>query len=185
MTKKDFIIQLENLINIEFAEIIKGKPEGKQYLSYFDFQAITTKVRNVFINHISEVPPQIEAACELAEVVITPTLQGKKDKLKAIVGITGGTAGIAMVVGGIGAALQWGAGVIAAVGAFFAGASIAGPIGWISGGVAVTAIAGYFAFSKDDAVNTERAVKALKSSLSEAVEIIWDEYGAKLEKIEH
>jgi hypothetical protein len=181
MNQDIFKAELNAVIDAKFAEIIKSKSADKQFFTYFDMLTVTTSVRNVFKNIISIVPPQIEASCKMSEAILAPTINEKKELIQKSVGIAGGTTGIAMVIGGMGAALGWGQGVVASVVAFFVGSSVAGPIGWIAGGVALAAVAGYFAFKGDESTNTERALAALKNALDQAVDAIWPEYGDKLE----
>lgn len=177
MNQDEFKGVLESTVDARLAEILSKKPAGEEHLNYIDSITLTTAVRNIFKNKLKLTPPQIEAACKLSEAVLAPSAKEREDNIKAAVGIAGGTAGIAMIIGGIGAALGWGAGVVAAVTAFFVGSSIAGPVGWIAAGVAIAAIAGYFALTGKPQKDTERFLKVLKSSLEQAVDAIWEQYG--------
>ena len=47
----------------------------------------------------------------------------------------------------------------------------------MDGAVGFVAIASYFTFSSDKATNHEKYVSTLKSSLSVAIDKIWDEHG--------
>jgi hypothetical protein len=60
------------------------------------------------------------------------------------------------------------------------GSSIAGPVGWISTGIAITAIAGYFVLTGSPQKDTERFMRVLKSSVNQAVDAIWPQYAAAL-----
>lgn len=180
MNNEEYKGLLESTIDAKFAEIMNGKVANERFLTYVDAVTLTTSVRNIFKNKLKITPPQVEAACKLSEAVLAPSGKERENLIRAAVGIGGGTAGIAMIIGGIGAALGWGAGVIAAVVAFFAGSSIAGPIGWITAGVAIAAIAGYFALTGSPQKDTERFMRVLKSSTSQAVDAIWPQYEEQL-----
>jgi hypothetical protein len=175
-----------NMVAIDqlLAEIMKAKPASGnpqgQALSYFDIQAITAKLKGLYRGPLGSVPAQIETACGLAEVLLAPSKTEKEKIIKNVASISGGAAGLAMIIGGIGTALGWGAGIITAVGTFFAGASVAGPVGWIAGGVAVAAIAGYFALKKDDPQLSEKAINALKQGMREAIPSVWAEHQEKI-----
>jgi hypothetical protein len=180
MTKEEFKAKLEATIDAKYAGIMSKKKPEHAYLTFIDASTLTATVKNLFKNKIQIAPPQIEAACTLSEALLAPSAKERENLIKAAVGIAGGTAGIAMIIAGIGAALGWGAGVVAAVVVFFVGAPVAGPIGWISAGVAIAAIAGYFALTGSPAKNTERFMKALKRSVQDAVDPVWEEYGEVL-----
>ncbi len=167
---------LESTIDAKFAEIMNTKGSKESYLNYVDSATLTTAVRNIFKAKLRITPPQVEAACKMSEAVLAPSAKERENLIKAAVGFGGGAAGIAMIVGGIGAVLGWGAGVVAAVTAFFMGSTIAGPVGWITTGIAVAAVAGYFALTGTPQKDTERFVKVLKSSLFQAVDAVWHQY---------
>jgi hypothetical protein len=179
MKKESFIAELKTLIDAKFAEITARKPEGKT-VNFFDFLTISLAARNVFKNKLSVIPKQVEVACLLAEALMAPTTAERCNRVKAAVAISGGAAGLAMVIAGIGLALGWGVGVVSTICAWFVGTSMLGPIAWIAGGVAVAGIAGYFAFSGDDASRAERAINALKKGIEGAIEAIWPELGGEL-----
>lgn len=179
MKKESFIAEVKTTIDVKRAEITAKKSEDTM-MSYFDLLIITLAVRNIFKNRLSVIPKQVEVACLLAEAAMAPTTAERCNRIKAAIGIGGGVAGLAMVIGGIVLALGWGAGVVSAICGWFAGTSMLGPIGWIASGVAVAGIAGYFAFSGDDASRSERAINALKNGMEGAIEAIWPEFGAKL-----
>lgn len=182
MTSDEFKATLESTIDAKFAEIMKSKAEADRHLTYIDAVTLTTAVRNIFKHKLRVTPPQVEAACKLSEAVLAPTSAERQNLIKAAVGAAGGAAGIAMIIGGIGAALGWGAGVIATVTAFFVGSAIAGPAAWIVAGVAIAAIAGYFAFTGNKHTDTERFMSVLKNSSSQAVDAIWSQYESDLSK---
>jgi hypothetical protein len=183
VTKEEFEARVDATIEFDVASVLALKPDNNKYLTYADAAMITTRVRAIFRNLLGQVPSQIEAACSLAEATLAPSTTERIKHIKAAVGVAGGAAGVAMVIGGIGLALGWGAGVISAVVAFFAGASLTGPIGWIVGGVAIATIAGYFAFSGDEATSTERFINALRQGVKGAIPQVWDQHQTKLAKI--
>lgn len=182
MNADEFKATLESTIDAKFADIIRAKPEGSKHLTYIDAVTMTTAVRNIFKNKLRITPPQVETACKLSEAVLAPTTHERENLIKAAFAAGGGAAGIAMIIGGVGAALGWGAGVIAAVAAFFAGSSLAGPVAWIISGTAIVAIAGYFALTSNPLKDTERFLKVLKNSAAEAVDAIWPQYEDALSK---
>jgi len=182
MNTDEFKATLESTIDAKFAEIMHAKPEDHKHLTYIDAVTLTTAVRNIFKHKLRITPPQVEAACKLSEAVLAPTTHERENLIKAAFAAGGGVAGIAMIVGGVGAALGWGAGVVAAVVAFFVGSSLAGPVAWIIGGSAVVAIAGYFALTSNPLKDTERFLKVLKNSSAEAVDAIWPQYEEALSK---
>jgi len=167
-------------IDVKFSELMAGKLPGARFLNYADAQALTTMVRNVFRHQLGVVPSQIEVARTRGEAVLAPSMLEKVELIRKAAGIAGGVAGIGMIITGIGLALGWGAGVIAAVKAFFLGGSFLGPVGWITGGVAVAAIAAYFALTNNEAKDTERFLNALKRGVDEAIMPVWAEHGDRL-----
>lgn len=176
MNADEFKGVLESTIDAKFAEIMNSKPPKEHFLNYVDSATLTTAVRNIFKNKLKVTPPQVEAACKLSEAVLAPTAKERQGLIKAAVGFGGGAAGIAMIIGGIGVALGWGAGAVASVTAFFMGSTIAGPVGWISAGVAIAAVAGYFALTGSPQKDTERFMRVLKNSINQAVDAIWHQY---------
>lgn len=175
-----FNAALESTIDMKVAEILSSKEQDEQYLNYIDSQILTSSVKNVYKRVLGLTPPQIEAACYLCSAVLAPSSKEKQNLIKAAVGLAGGATGIGMIIGGIGSALGWGAGMIASLGAFFAGSSVAGPVGWVVAGVSLAATAGYFASTSNKETDTERFIKVLKSSTTKATEAIWSEFGEKL-----
>ncbi|MEI7828083.1 MAG: hypothetical protein WCI87_09925 [Euryarchaeota archaeon] len=184
MNIDEFKATLESTIDAKHADIMRSKAGvDKQYLSYFDAVTMTTAVRNIFKNKLRVTPPQVEAACKLSEAVLAPTAKERENLIRATFGMAGGAAGIAMIIGGIGAALGWGAGVVAVVVAFFVGSSIAGPAAWMVAGAAIAAIAGYFALTGNKGTDTERFMNVLKNSTAQAVDAIWQQYEGDLSKV--
>jgi len=171
---------LVSTIDLKFADLMSTKEGSEKYLSYVDSQLITAGVRNIFKSALTISPPQVEAACNLSEAILAPSAQEKQNLIKASVALSGGTAGMGMIIGGIAAALGWGASMAASAATVFTGASIAGPAGWIVGGVSLAAIAGYFASTSNKPMDTERFMKVLKSASSKAVDAIWPKYGEAL-----
>ncbi|MBC2596134.1 hypothetical protein H5P28_17840 [Ruficoccus amylovorans] len=180
MNVDEFKALLESTLDAKFAQIMSDKPAKERFLRYVDGITLTTAVRNIFKHKLKVTPPQVEAACKLSEAVLAPSGRERENLIKAAVGVGGGAAGIAMVIGGIGAALGWGAGAVAATTAFFMGSSIAGPVGWISTGIAIAAVAGYFVLTGSPQKDTERFMRVPKNSVNQAVEAIWPQYGEAL-----
>jgi len=178
-----FTSALDSTIDVKFAEIMSGKADAEKCLTFVDGQILTASVRNVFKNAINVVPAQIEAACKLSEAILAPSVQEREQLIKSAVGIGGGAAGISMIIAGIGGALGWGAGIIASVTALFTTTSFAGPAGWAIAGVTLAGIAAYFATTSSHAIDTERFLNVLKSSIDRATEAIWPEYETALVKI--
>ena len=137
-------------------------------------------MENVFRSRVRYVPKEINAACNLALIILAPSTAAQVELIKTIVSTCGGLAGLGAIIAGVGMALGWGTGTVAAVVAWFTGTSVAGPLGWILGGVSAVVIAGYFYFSSDDAENAEKFEKALINGLDKAIDKIWPQYGDKL-----
>lgn len=167
-------------MDAKIAEILATKEGGKNFLGYMDAITMSTTIRNVFRSKLETIPPQIEASISLSEAVLAPSQAEREEKIKAVVGISGGAAGMGMIIGAIGAALGWGATLIASITTFFVGSSLLGPIGLGLAGLAVAGIAAYFAFSSNDEANSERYMKCLKHALKEAMPHVWAEHGEKL-----
>lgn len=180
VTPAIFGSRLENTIAAKFGEIMASKPPGAKFLNYSDAQTLTAMVRNVFRRRLNVVPNQIEIALTLSEAVLAPSTREKIELLKKASGIAGGAGGIAMIITGIGLALGWGAGAIAAIKAWLVGGAFLGPVGWITGGIALAAIAAYFALTDDQAKDTERFINALKGGLKEAITPVWADFGDRL-----
>ena len=131
---------LNRLIDMKVAETLASKDPQHQFLTYWEFQNVTGSVRNVFLNSLEIIPCQIEGACKMAEAVLAPDAKTRNDLIKAAASATGGVAGIAAIIAGVGAALGWGAGVMYAVTTFFVGAPFLGPLGWGACGAALLLI---------------------------------------------
>ena len=181
VTEKDkFKTRLNNTIQVKFSELMKNRAEGERAIDFIEAKTLTTTVRNIFINRLGIVPPQVETACLMSEAVVAPDKIAQWELIKAALGIGGGVAGIGIVIAAVGTALGWGAGVIAAVTAFFVGISPTGPIAWGIIGLTITGIATYYAFSGSKMELTQRFLDTLEKSTQSAVDIIWPEYGEKL-----
>lgn len=180
INREKFQSALISTIDVRFAEIMASKKDLEAYLTYTDSQILTTKVRAIFKNILTVTPPQVEAACLLSEAVLAPSTKDKENKVKAAVGIAGGTAGIGIVIGAVGSALGWGATIVASLSAAIMGASIVGPIVWGAAGLSIAAIAGYFASTSNHQTDTERFLRVLKSSTGRAVDAIWSKYETEL-----
>lgn len=174
---------LESTIQVKFAEIMRGKIEANKHLVYADAKILTASVRNVFRAPLGFVPPQVEAACKLSEAVLAPSAQEKMDLIKAVIGIGGTSAGVALIIAGVGTALGWGASVVTTVVAFFVGSPTLGPLGAGLAGVILAGIATYFATSGSEAKDTERFMDVLNSSTDRAVDAIWLEHEIALVKV--
>ncbi len=116
-----FTDRLLGTVDAKIAEILSNKPESERTLNYFDATTVSTSLRSIFRTATGLVPNQVEMVCSMTEAILAPSAQERKTLIKAAVGAGGGAAGAAMIVGGIGAALGWGAGAVAAVVAFFVG----------------------------------------------------------------
>jgi hypothetical protein len=180
MNEKRFTSSLVSTVEAKFGEIMAAKKAENRYLTYIDGTAMSAAVRNIFKNRIGSVPAQIDAACDMSLAVLAPSRAERIKLLKAAFGITGGIAGMSMILSGIGTALGWGASLVATTTAFFVGTPMAGPIGWIACGAGLAAIAGYFAFSGDHAKSTEKYLNCLKASLEQAMLPVWQEHGQAL-----
>jgi len=184
MTKEEYSTLVDRTIDVTINEIVSRKTMTEQTLNFIDAQTISMKVKNMFSSKIGTVPPQIETACLLSEAILSPTVAQKTENIKKAVGVGGGVVGIGAIIGGIGMGLGWGAGVIASVTAFFTGAAVAGPIGWVVGGIGIATITGYFAMQNDEAINDENYRKALKSGVKQAIDVLWEDYKDKLSSVD-
>lgn len=183
INRDKFKAALESTIDVKFADIMRSKKDLEVFLTYIDAQIMTASVRNIFKSVLTVTPPQVDAACMLSEAVLAPTTVEKEKQIKAAVGIAGGTAGIGIVIGAIGSALGWGAGVITTFSAAVVGSSFAGPLGWGIAGLSLAVVAGYFASTSNKQTDTERFLRVLKSSTARAVDAIWEQYEKELSKI--
>ncbi len=182
LQRNQFKAALESTIDLKLAELMKSKAATDLYLSYLDAKILTASIRNIFKSALTFTPPQIEAACQLSEAVLAPSLQEKQNLIKAAIAIAGGSTGIAMVIGAVGVALGWGASLVASVTAVFIGHSMLGPLAWGVAGITLAALAGYFATTSNKQTDTERFLRVLKSGLNRAVDAIWDQHGEDLSK---
>lgn len=174
---------LANTIDVKFAEIMVSKKESEAYLTYVDAQILTAKIRGIFKNLLNVTPPQIEASCLLSEALLAPSLKEKENRIKAAVGIGGGTAGIGLVISAIGSAVGWGsAGIVLFIKSLFVSTSIAGPIAMGVAGLSIAAFAAYFASTSNNQTDTERFLRVIKSSTSRAVDAIWNQYELELSR---
>ncbi len=176
--KQAFKSRVNGAIRLKCTELTKDKSsisynEGKTLVQYLD---------TVFLNCLGFVPEQIQATEKLALTFIAPSLKEKKKLIKTVVSTMSGFSGLAAIITGIGVAVGWGSGTVAAVIAWFVGVSIWGPIGLIAAGASLTVTAGYFYFTSDDAKNAERFENALINGLDKAVDEIWDKYGEDITK---
>ena len=174
--KQAFVGQIKSAISQKCTVLTSEK----NAISYNEGKGITASVNGVFDSCLGFVPKQISTACDLALVFIAPSMKEKMERIKTIATTVGGLVGLAAIITGIGIAVGWGAGTIAAITAWFVGASVAGPVGWIVSGVSIAVIAGYFYFSDSEAANSERFENALKGGLEKAIDEIWNEYGEVL-----
>lgn len=184
MNKEEFKVLVQSTIDVSINEIVAKKTTENKALNYMDSKIISLKVRNLFSKYLTVVPNEIETVCLLTESFLSPSIKEKAELLKKAIGVGGGMAGLAAILGGIGVGLGWGAGVISAVITFFTGVAIAGPIGLIVGGIGISVIAGYFALSNDEFKNDESYRKALKESLNKAIDEIWEKDKNKLSQVD-
>lgn len=178
-----FKAALESTIDVKFADIMRSKNEPDIFLTYVDAQILTATVRNIFKNLLKITPNQVEAALTLSEAVLAPSTKEKANLVKKAAGVGGGTAGIGIVIASIASALGWGASAGASLAAFFTGASLGGPIFWATAGLALAAIAGYFASTSNNQTDSERFIRVLKTSTAKGVDAIWDVHASALSDI--
>ncbi|MGB4599994.1 MAG: zinc ribbon domain-containing protein [Trichlorobacter sp.] len=182
VNRAKFQSALTSTIDVKFAEIMVSKKESEAYLTYVDSQILTAKVRGIFKNVLSVTPPQVEAACLLSEAILAPSMKDKENKIKAAIGIAGGSAGIGIVIYAVGSAIGWGAAGILAIKGLFVSTAIGGPIAWGAAGLSLAVIAGYFASTSNHQTDTERFLRVLKSSIVRAVDAIWLQYETELSR---
>lgn len=181
--RENFKGRIRNMVDANVANIMKGKAPTDQYVSYIDAKMMSAQIGNFFLTKIGVTPPQVGVALTLSEAVLAPSVAERMQLIKAAAGMSGGVAGIALIVNGIFAALGVGAGLIASTEAYFFGVAAGGPLAWIAGGVTLTIIAGYFTLKKpNENANTERYIKTLLSGLESAINVIWPEHGKELYK---
>lgn len=148
---------------------------------YNEGKIVVSSVNDFFFEKLGIVPKQIKVACDLSLVFLAPSAKEKEILLKDILLMAGGIGGVAAILGGIGMAAGWGAGVIQTIITWFTGTSMSGPFGWIIGGVTLVTIVGYFYFKKGDgATEAEKFEEVLIGGLDKAIDEIWAEHGIKL-----
>ena len=174
MTKDEFKTKLNATIAAKTAEILESKPADQKYLGFFDAKVLTEMVRNIFRSKLETVPPIVEQACLLSEVILAPSTMEKAKLLRAVIAIGGGAAGLVLVLTAVGTALGWGAGVFHIIWFWLAGGTIGGPIMWGASGLAMIAICGYFALSGNPQKDSQRFLNALNGSLDKAIDAIWE-----------
>ena len=106
----------------------------------------------------------------------------KKKLIKQAASLASGTGGVTCIVLGIGAALGWGSGVLAAMTVFFAGTSVTIPVIAITGGLALSVIAGYFMFHDDAPTLSNKAIKALSKGVEQGLSVYWERRSINLTK---
>lgn len=180
LDKRQFKKVVNEAIEQEHDQIVAAWPNARQYLTYDELQQVTDTVRGLFRDKLGRVPDQVEVALKLSEAVVAPGIRQRIAALKAVSGIAGGVGGVAMIVNGIGLALGWGQGLIAAIIAYFTGTSLAGPIGWVAGGSALALIAGYFALPGSPKRRGRKAFECLLTGVDHAVDQIWHDYQDRL-----
>jgi len=185
MKKEQFIVLVNNTIDMAIQEIYMQKQQSdKKNLTYIDSKILSRHIKNIFVKSLHTVPKQIEASCLLSETILAPSIVQKIENLKNVIGILGGIAGITSILSGVGMALGWGSGVLYAVETFFVGSSLAGPLGWISGGFGLVAIATYFTLSDNDAQRDEKYITTLTNSITKSIDDIWEKYKHDLSNID-
>lgn len=158
------------------------KKNAGEDFTYIDAQAVTNVLSAYFMNKIGLIPKKVKAACDLSLAVIAPSNRIRLNHLKSALGLAGGSAGIGLLIGALGTALGWGASTVAVVTAFFTGTSLTGPIGFGVLGVGLASISVYFAFHKDsNSVIANKFAELLKKQSEKVVELLWSQYGEKLD----
>ena len=131
---------------------------------------------------IDTVPGNVQSACSLALAPLAPSTQERVKLIKDAIATISGIGGIAALITAVGIALGWGTGVIAAVTAWFTGASLLGPVAWAALGVSLTVIAGYFVM-KDSVAKFDVFENALIDGVSSTIRGLWNKYGDRLLKM--
>ena len=170
-----FLFAVDHAIDLRMASKVNG-----EFFSYEDAHDVCSRVRIFFTKAIGLVPPEIEGSCLICETLVAPTMIEKMALLKKSVAILGPCAGVAMIIGGVGLILGWGAGVIAAITAWFVGTSLTGPLALIFGGIGIATIATYFAFTDDRATHGTKFRELMRKSLTDSIHLDWDKYGSAL-----
>jgi len=180
MNLEKFQSALTSTIDIRFAEIMTSKKDTEAYLTYIDAQILTTKVRGIFKNALNVIPPQVEKACLSSEKLLAPSTKEKENRIKAALGITGGVAGIGVVIAAVVSANNWWGSVFSRFSDNILGATHYGAIACGVAGLLLAAVAGYFATRNNHQIDTERFLLNLKSSTAKAVDAIWAQYNTEL-----
>ena len=177
--KEKFKLSCNHTIDLAFCKVINA--DGG-LLTYAGGKTMLNTARNIFYDRLNMIPVEVEKGCLFAEALIAPSLAAKAKLLRAAIGIGGSIIGTIMILSAIATILGWGAGVWAAVVAFFVGGPVTGPLILAGAGMTVIAIAVYFALTGNETEKAEKFLKILKANCSVAVDEIWNEHGAKLSK---
>ena len=170
-----FLFAVDHAIDLRMV----NKPKG-EFFSYEDAHDVCSRVRLFFTNALGFVPPEIEGSCLIGETLVAPTMLEKIGLLKNAIAVLGPVAGVTMIIAGVGMILGWGAGVVAAITAFFAGTSLTGPLALIFGGIGIATIATYFALKDDKATHGIKFREIMRRSLTDSIHLIWDKYASAL-----
>lgn len=163
---------MSQFISVKISKILECKEANSQFLNYDDMNQVCNSLKLYWLElaQMADVPPEIEAACQMSLAVLAPSARERMRKLKLALGASSGVAGMASVIAAIATALGWGSGMVATVIAVFTGTSVVGPIAWLAGGALLLAIAGYFVVSSNDAkVVSDKAIEVLRVGVDKAV----------------
>ncbi len=177
----DLQTKYASIIRKSFTTIMDNKSQNDVF-TLSDGENIVTALLAVVKKDYNKIPPEIKVACDLSLAIIAPSTLEKTRYIKSAVGVAGGLTGIGSVLGALSMVMGWGAGVLAAVKAFFIGVSLTGPIALAVGGLTIAGIATYFAFKKeDDATRAQKFKEALIKQTEKAVETTWNQYKSKFQ----
>ena len=181
ITCSDLQTKYASIIRKSFTTIMDNKSQNDVF-TLSDGENIVTALLAVVKKDYNKIPPEIKVACDLSLAIIAPSTLEKTRYIKSAVGVAGGMAGIGSVLGALSMVMGWGAGVLAAIKAFFIGVSLTGPIALAVGGLTIAGIATYFAFKKeDDATRAQKFKEALIKQTEKAVETTWNQYKSKFQ----
>ena len=181
ITCSDLQTKYASIIRKSFTTIMDNKSQNDVF-TLSDGENIVTALLAVVKKDYNKIPPEIKVACDLSLAIIAPSTLEKTRYIKSAVGVAGGMAGIGSVLGAVSMVMGWGAGVLAAIKAFFIGVSLTGPIALAVGGLTIAGIATYFAFKKeDDATRAQKFKEALIKQTEKAVETTWNQYKSKFQ----
>ena len=181
LTCTDLQTKYSSLIRKCVTTIMERKSQGEVF-TLSDGEKIVEALLAVVKKDYNKIPPEFKAACDLSLAIIAPSALEKTRYIKSAVGVAGGMAGIGSVLGALSMVMGWGAGVLAAIKAFFIGVSLTGPIALAVGGLTIAGIATYFAFAKDDnATLAQKFNEALVKQTEKAVETTWNQYKYKFQ----